>query len=71
MSDLNDLDRPLSDYTDEELTELLRDIRLSRRQPTPTTTKKPTKRKAKEPKIDVEGISSDLAAKLLKQLGES
>ena len=70
MSDLNDLDRPLSDYTDEELTELLREIRLSRRQPTPAA-KKPTKSKAKEPKIDVGGMSSDLAAKLLKQLGES
>jgi len=70
MSDLNDLDRPLSDYTDEELTELLREVRLSRRQPTPTP-KKTTKSKAKEPKINIDGMSSDMAAKLLKQLGES
>jgi len=70
MADLTDFNKSLSDLSDEELTEKLREIRLARRQPTPAA-KKPTKSKAKEPKIDVGGLSPDLAAKLLKQLGES
>lgn len=49
MADLNDFGKSLSDMGDEELTKLLREIRLSRRVPTKKT-RKPKKSKIKEPK---------------------
>jgi hypothetical protein len=68
MADLNDFENSISDMSDEELTELLREIRLSRRAPTKSTTTKKAS-KAKEPKIDVGGMSPEMAAKILEQLG--
>lgn len=70
MADLNDFEGALSDMSGEELTELLREIRLSRRTPTKSTTSKPKSNKAKEPKMNLEGMSPEMAAKLLAQLGE-
>lgn len=70
MADLNDFEGALSDMSGEELTELLREIRLSRRTPAKSTTSKPKKNKAKEPKMNLEGMSPEMAAKLLAQLGE-
>lgn len=68
MADLNDFESSISDMTDEQLTELLREIRLSRRAPAKSTTTKKKSSKAKEPKIDLDGMSPDMAAKLLAQL---
>lgn len=67
MTDLNDFEDSLQDKSEEELTELLREIRLARRAPTKSTPSKKAS-KAKEPKIDLNGMSSDMAAKLLAQL---
>lgn len=69
MADLNNFERQLSDMSDEELTEFLREIRLSRRtQPAPS--KKSTKsKKAKAPNINVEGMSPEMAKLILEQLG--
>jgi hypothetical protein len=67
MADLNDFASSVSDKSNEELTELLREIRLSRRAPAKSTPSKKSS-KAKEPKIDLDGMSSGMAAKLLAQL---
>jgi len=68
MADLEDFGDSLSDMSEEELTELLRSIRLSRRTPAKTT--KPKKAaKTKEPKMNLDNMSADMAAKLLEQLG--
>lgn len=69
MTDLNDFEGSLSDMSDEELTEFLREIRLSRRtQPTPS--RKSTKsKKAKAPNINVDKMSPEMAKLILEQLG--
>lgn len=68
MADLNDFEGSLSEMSDEELTEFLREIRLSRRtQPAPA--KKPPKSKAKAPNIDVAGMSPEMAKLILEQIG--
>lgn len=73
MTDLNDFGDSLSSLSDEDLTELLRSIRLARRTPTKqSSTKKKTqsKSKSKTPKIDTGTMSPEMAAKILEQLGE-
>jgi len=70
MTDLTDFNQPLSEMTDEELTELLREIRLNRRTPTKPTSTKKKQSKAKAPKIDTDTMSPEMAAKILEQLGE-
>ncbi len=68
MTDLNDFQQSIHTMTDEELADLLREIRLTRRTaPTPTTKRVS---KAKEPKIDISALSPEFAAKLLQQLGD-
>jgi hypothetical protein len=68
MADLNDLGYPcISDVSQDEALELLRQIRLRRRTPdkvTRTITKK-------APKVQESSLSPDLAAQLLKLLEES
>jgi len=70
MTTLDDFNQPLSEMTDEELTELLREIRLNRRTPTKQTSTKKKQSKAKAPKIDTDTMSPEMAAKILEQLGE-
>lgn len=70
MADLNDFGSSLSEMSDEELTELLREIRLNRRTPVKQTTTKKKQPKAKAPKIDTATMSPEMAAKILEQLGE-
>lgn len=69
MADLNDFEGSLAEMSDEELTEFLREIRLSRRtQPAPS--KKSTKsKKAKAPNIKVDNMSPEMAKLILDQLG--
>lgn len=70
MADLNDFGNSLSDMSDEDLTELLRGIRMARRTPTKQTSGKKKQSKAKAPKIDTNTMSPEMAAKILEQLEE-
>lgn len=73
--ELNDLKKSISDCTEEELMQLIKGIRTSRRTPKATTTTKPktTKSKTANPVSDealLAGLSPEQVEVLLKQLGE-
>ncbi len=71
MSTLEELKGSLSDMSDEELQNTLRDIRSNRRNVGVSKKKTTTKAKKKEVKLDIDSLSPDMIRSILNTLEDT